>query len=271
MVAKLAFASGIVAAFMAANTARAADMATKAPPPMPAPAVYTWTGYYFGGNVGYGWGKDPVTTTGYELLSTTTPLTPGSANIHQDDWFGGVQAGYNWQTAPNWLVGLEADIQYSGMSDTANCVVACGASNGPAPVTYSTFSATDKLDWFGTLRARAGWVSGPALFYVTGGFAFGELTSSANVVGSNTFIGPFGGSYSSTALTSGWALGGGIETQLWAPAWTAKAEYLFVDLRGSSNTLNEVYVATFPGAVRNFTMGELRENIIRVGLNYHFN
>jgi outer membrane immunogenic protein len=105
-----------------AGQAGAADMAAKAaPPPMPAAPVMTWTGYYIGGNIGYAWGNDPKTTTGVALIDGSA-LNPGSATLHPNGGFSGLQSGYNWQVGPTWLVGFENDFQYSRIEGSAGCL-----------------------------------------------------------------------------------------------------------------------------------------------------
>lgn len=136
---------------------------------------------------------------------------------------GGVQAGYNWQNGP-WVFGVEGDIQASGAEQTF------------APWKFSN-------PWFGTLRGRAGYALGNVLFYGTGGLAFGELRA-------NTF----GLSESNSNL--GWTLGAGAEMGF-APNWSAKVEYLYVDLNNSN------FVVT--GASNGYRFG-----LIRAGVNYHF-
>lgn len=137
---------------------------------------------------------------------------------------GGVQAGYNWQTGP-WVFGAEGDIEATAAADTF------------APWKFSN-------PWFGTLRGRAGYAISNVLFYGTGGLAFGELTGQT-----------FGISESHTTL--GWTAGLGAEVGL-APHWSAKIEYLYVDLSSSqfvtvTNTSNGYRFGTF-----------------RAGVNYHF-
>src|SRR3954468_23676404 len=109
---------------------------------------------------------------------------------------GGVQAGYNWQNGP-WVFGVEGDIQASGAEETF------------APWKFSN-------PWFGTLRGRVGYALGNVMFYGTGGLAFGELRATT-----------FGLSESHT--NAGWTLGVGAEMGF-APNWSAKVEYLYVDL-----------------------------------------
>jgi len=136
---------------------------------------------------------------------------------------GGIQAGYNWQSG-SWVFGAEGDIQASGAEQTF------------APWKFSN-------PWFGTLRGRVGYALGNVMFYGTGGLAFGELRATT-----------FGLSESHT--TAGWTAGVGAEMGF-APNWSAKVEYLYVDLS------NNNFVVT--GASNGSRFG-----LIRAGLNYHF-
>jgi outer membrane immunogenic protein len=276
-------AVGIAAVMtLIATQAMAADLAAKAAPLAPAPvaAPPTWTGFYLGGNVGYAWGKDSKSTTGVELL-TGSAINPGSATLHPNGGFSGIQSGYNWQFAPTWLVGYESDFQYSRIKGSAGCLVPCGPQGTVPPlsfVNYQSFSVTDRLNWFGTVRGRFGYVAGPALLYLTGGLAYGQVERQANIAGSTLFIGGFSGSFDNTTTKVGWTLGGGLEAKLagWFPSWmgswngwSGKIEYLYIDLGHFTDNLNEIYVSGFPGAVRTVS-GNMRENIFRIGLNYQF-
>jgi outer membrane immunogenic protein len=160
--------------------------------------------------------------------------------------------------------------------------VACGISplfnTFPVVVTNQSFNVTDRLNWFGTVRGRLGYVAGPALLYVTGGLAYGQVEREANVAGNTLFLGGFSGSFDNTKTKVGWTVGGGLEAKLagWFPTWfgswtgwSAKAEYLYIDLGHFTDNLNETYTFAFPGAVRTVS-GNIRENIFRIGLNYQF-
>jgi outer membrane immunogenic protein len=136
---------------------------------------------------------------------------------------GGVQAGYNWQTGP-WVFGVEGDIQATGADDTF------------APWKFSN-------PWFGTVRGRAGYTVSNVLFYGTAGLAFGELSGQT-----------FGLAESHT--NAGWTAGVGAEVGL-LPNWSAKIEYLYVDLSSSN------FVIT--GMSNGYQFGT-----VRGGVNYHF-
>ena len=136
---------------------------------------------------------------------------------------GGVQAGYNWQNGP-WVFGVEGDIQVTGAEQTF------------APWKFSN-------PWFGTVRGRVGYALNHVLFYGTGGLAFGELR--AETLGVSESHG-----------SVGWTLGAGAEMGL-TRNWTARIEYLYVDL--SENR----FVTT--GLPHGSHFG-----LVRLGVNYRF-
>lgn len=166
----------------AADLARAPAYPMKADAPAAAP-VFSWTGFYIGGNTGYAWGSG----TG----------AAGAYGLNPDGWLGGGQMGYNFQFQNNVLVGLEADVDASNIS----------ASHGPV---------SSKLDYFGTVRARLGYAFDRVLPYVTGGLAWGNNKITANGV-------------SQSNTSTGWTAGAGVEYAL-TNNWTARAEYLYLDL-----------------------------------------
>src|SRR5882672_5774839 len=136
---------------------------------------------------------------------------------------GGVQAGYNWQSGP-WVFGVEGDIQITGADDTF------------APWKFSN-------PWFGTVRGRAGYAFNNIYLYGTGGLAFGELRAET-----------FG--LSETHTNAGWTVGAGAEFGL-VQNWTAKIEYLYVDLSNSNFSIT--------GVSNGYRFG-----LVRAGVNYHF-
>jgi len=281
----------------------AADLAarpyTKALPPVAAQPVYSWTGFYVGINGGYGVGRDSssqlaLSGPGFEFLDIGTPLYggPQNFNVATQGALGGAQIGYNWQTSANFVLGLEADIQASDIKGGTGCIVTCGTGVIAAPffpvslfpVLFSDNSVQHKIDWFGTVRARAGFTTGPSLFYVTGGLAYGDVKRSANVVVTTinpfSFIyGPptfndFAGSYSATTLKTGWTIGAGLESKIWNN-WSIKAEYLYVDLGSTTDTFNTVFTSPGPNEVGSIAATRTetsrnRDHIFRLGLNYGF-
>ena len=136
---------------------------------------------------------------------------------------GGFQGGYNWQNG-QFVFGAETDLQITGADDTF------------APYKFSN-------PWFGTLRGRAGYALNNILFYGTFGLAYGEVKGQFGALDENkTHV--------------GWAGGLGMEVGL-TPNWSAKVEYLYMDLS------NRAYSIT--GVTNGF-----ETNMLRFGVNYHF-
>jgi outer membrane immunogenic protein len=168
-----------------------------------------------------------------------------------------------------WVLGFETDLQWANLSST----VAVPGPTDPSRI----MTANEKLDWFGTARARAGitpWDR--ALIYVTGGLAYGHaalstgLTRVSLVTGANTCVVPPAGANncengSVTATRLGWTIGGGLEWAL-SNNWSLKAEYLYYDLGTVSHTMSD---PNFPGTVFNAS-ADLKGSIARAGLNYRF-
>jgi outer membrane immunogenic protein len=223
------------------------------------PPASNWAGFYLGGNVGGGIGRD---RTAYTLaqVGVSTELF----SLSPDGFNGGIQAGYNWQSA-NWVFGVEADIQGSSQRDNRACVQTCNPL--VAPVIFAAYDA--KLPWFGTARGRVGYSVGSSLFYATGGFAYGGVKT--NIAAA--FLGaPVNVEISNTR--TGWTVGGGIETPftflgLFGPSWTSKTEYLYVDLGTQTGAFAIPVVGAAPVLAVNST--QVHEHIFRTGLNYHFN
>lgn len=217
------FLLATVASIALANVASAADMparmATKA---VPYVALYNWTGFYVGANIGYGWGR----------VSDDAGATSNMNGV-----IGGGQIGYNWQMN-NLVLGLETDFQGSGQKNSGTGFI------GATPVTV-----TDRIRYFGTVRGRLGYAFDRTLLYVTGGYAYTnvsvDLTTPSGTASSNT-------------TKSGATVGAGLEYAFAGP-WSAKAEYLYVDTGTQAVTLL--------GVTENV---RIKNHIARVGVNYRF-
>jgi len=244
--------------------ASAADMAmrTKAPPIVVDPS-YNWSGFYIGGNVGYGWGDADTSFNPLPSAAAFVNLAPTTLGPDPQGVIGGVQAGYNWQ-AGKFVVGLEADIQASDIHGTA--LVTPIIQNSGVPFAGAGFlSASQRIDWFGTVRARAGFTPvDRLLLYVTGGLAYGNVSYAAQTDFRPVGTAAYPAAFSRTKV--GWTAGAGAE---WAFAsnWTAKVEYLYMDL-GNESAIANPLPANPP-----FQVGynwRTTEQIARVGLNYKF-
>jgi outer membrane immunogenic protein len=261
--AKLNFsATAAISAMLGISAASAADMAVKALRPAPIVAVYNWTGGYVGVNGGWAWdnsaGHLDAFSTGPGPLVDLGPavaagLVPTNLGAKHEGGFGGAQVGYNWQT-DRWVFGLEADIQGADIG-RANLIIVQGPG-GPVSTT-----GRDHIDWFGTLRGRIGLAANNVLFYGTGGLAYGGTNSSVSLLATPAQAGNFAGSVNDTRF--GWAAGAGVEWGI-TPNWTAKAEYLHVDLGSSSVTMTD---SQFPLAFATYSFHHQLDTV-RVGVNY---
>jgi outer membrane immunogenic protein len=216
----------------------------------------------------YGQGVDRISQFGPAFGGLGPGTSTADSVIAPKGFAGGIQIGYNWQGGRNWLVGFEADIQGTNQSDKActslYCIVQTQLGN---PTLTVANTAQQQLDWFGTVRGRVGVVNNNILFYATGGVAFAQVkqTIAENVNAPPTAV---FNTVSSTHNQIGWTAGGGIEAALWGN-WTAKAEYLYLDLGTIKTTLDDGGLpAGFIGRVD--TTSTVRDHIFRAGVNYRF-
>ena len=225
----------------------------------PARYATTWTGYYIGGNIGYGWGRseNEVSVAGLPpvLFGLSTASLAAGDRDRQDvnGVIGGFQSGYRWQFG-TWVMGLESDLQASGQKgDELYCNL------GGTTCAVASLNASHKLSWFGTSRTNFGFLATPStLIYGTAGVAYGQVKSDYNLI-----IGgiPFA-SVNFKDVKAGWTAGAGVEFAF-AGNWSAKLEYLYMDLGESELTVNVAGVST--RVTRSFT-----DHIGRLGVNYRF-
>lgn len=252
-----------VAAFSAPAVAADMRMPIKAPPPIAAP-IFSWTGFYIGVNGGgaFGTRNDVVVTETFNNALFVAGTWPGSGNFGTLDLtggFGGGQIGYNWQVQ-NWVFGFEADIQGGSIRDTATGTLAYIA----APNTI-TVAANHRVNWFGTARGRIGLAFDRVLMYATGGVAFGE--SRYNLTMTETF--GFVAAVANTDTRVGWVAGGGIEWAF-APNWSLKGEYQYIDLGRRTVGAAETTLAGAPTLFAISTPVRTDFHTGRIGINYRF-
>ncbi len=246
---KLAAAVALLGSVFATSSF-AADMPLKAPPmPVPVAPACVWCGGYIGINGGYAWGNNvgPVTFTnsvGEVFTTTGTTFNPRGG-------FGGGQIGYNWQNGA-FVWGLEADLQGAALK-----------SNTSGGVTFfgDHYAGERTIDFFGTFRGRLGVTAGNALFYATGGFAYGRVNDS--VMETNFLPGWVIGNNTDRA---GYVVGGGVEYKI-VTAWSAKIEYQYINL--GHDTLTGIYTGGGTVAIQSNALND-HFSTVRVGLNYQF-
>ena len=154
----LSLLAGTAALAIAASAAQAADLPSRyAPPPMVAAVpLFTWTGFYVGVNAGYGWNTNDSNT----FIDPVFGVVSGGGS--DGGFVGGGQIGYNYQFS-QFVIGLETDIQYADIG------------NGRGTFGQGFAGNNNNGNWFGTVRARAGFAFDRALVYATGGLAYGDI------------------------------------------------------------------------------------------------
>ena len=238
------------AAFGAAS-ASAADLAVKAPvyKAAPVPIVDMWTGFYVGGSVGYGAGGWNASSNQRVFNFENTTANPNVKGVT-----AGLQAGYNWRFAPQWVVGIEAEIvdplKAGEVWNDPGLGIPCGDCGPPGdfvprPGGPASLAHEWKLRWFGTVRARLGvtpvenW-----LLYVTGGPAVGGSQYSFTFAqpGAAAIPAPTNYALRTDKTTYGYSVGAGAETKLTAN-WSVKFEYLYSRLSAKSRSTRSTSTA----------------------------
>jgi outer membrane immunogenic protein len=221
---------GAAACIVLAAPAFAADLRprtyTKAPVYTAPEVVYNWTGFYIGGHVGGAF--------------------PGGSSFEGSDarFLGGVQGGFDYQFATNWVVGAEA--QYSWL----------GGNSGGGVVFPGGTLVTGNTDQLGSATARLGYAFGPTLLYAKGGYAWRG----------NNDIGVSVGGLPATFTTSGnhrdgYTVGAGLE-YMFAPNWSVKGEYQFYNLGNSTFTAG-------PAPIIGARFRD-DDHTVKLGINYRF-
>jgi opacity protein-like surface antigen len=211
----------------AVDAASSGDLLPQVYAPPVLPPSYEWTNCYGGLNAGGMWSPGMDFNRGMDAFAFT----------------GGGQVGCNWRAWNSFVWGGEADLQYTGLDGSRDEY----ATNASAHQDF-------RSRWLATFRGRAGWLVAPNMYlYGTGGLALVNNTSVSSV----TFNGTIN-NLSDSTTHAGWTVGAGLEW-MFTPRWSAKVEYLYVDIGHATNPL----------PIFNKDIS-LTENIFRVGINYHF-
>jgi outer membrane immunogenic protein len=225
-------AASLAALAAIASPALAADMPARTyskAPAYTAPAVvYNWTGFYIGGHVGGAFAGD-------------NSLVSNDARF-----MGGVQAGFDYQFAPNWVLGAEAQYSWLGGGNNNNGVISPGG-------TLVTASNADQL---GSVTGRLGYTWGPALLYAKGGYAWRD----GNNIGV-TAAGVPQAFTTSGNRKDGYTVGAGLE-YMFAPNWSAKAEYQYYNFGNTTLTAGPADIVG--------TRFRNDEHTVKAGINYRF-
>ena len=251
---KLTFVSAWVFALGCASNGFAADIV------VPPPVAPTWSGFYAGATAGGAWASfDPRTVAANNKFDPAANITgvdaAGMQSINPRSFTGGLEAGYNWQWG-NWVAGLEADLEsrhLEGLAINGGTYPAAGAGT-------LAISTSINSNWLFTARPRLGYAVNNWLFYVTGGLA---LTSQSATFMFADAASTEAGTFATTK--AGGVVGGGVEMAL-GDRWSVKGEYLFADFGQTTATGS---LSKVPAQILSHST-DLKENIARLGINYHF-
>ncbi|MCK1639028.1 porin family protein [Bradyrhizobium sp. 157] len=232
----------LAAAALAIGTvsASAADLAarpyTKAPAPIA--AVYSWTGFYIGADVGYGWGRSTGT------LTNAAGLFPVPYSLDPSGVIGGGFVGFNYQIS-NVVLGVEADWQASDLNDSGNFLL------GGIP----TYAISTTVNDYGSVRGRLGLAFDRWMVFGTAGYAWGSWDTSYAFIGTPPFV------TASVSSHDGWTAGAGIE-YAFVDNWLARVEYRYTDLGRAS------FVSPLTNSAE--VGNRVTINDVRVGIAYKF-
>ena len=244
-------------------TTQAADLYGGSYKDEPAPAPYVspfrWTGFYMGADIGGAWAR------GADVSSRCSPTglcnqQSAFGNVDASSFIGGVHAGYNWNVAPKWVLGVEGDFSWTSLDGSAAApdVTAAGFVVAPGGHTWSR-----DVQWLASVRGRLGFnVSPMTLLYFTGGVAWQDADYTASQT--RTPFSTAATSFSET--TTGYVLGGGLE---WAMAknWVIRGEYLYYSFDGESASARH---SPGPPLKANFDWSDSDVHSVRAGLSYKF-
>jgi outer membrane immunogenic protein len=229
----------------------AADIAVKAPPPPPPPPVFSWTGFYVGGNVGGAWSNNRWTDS---LFLTNF------GNNNNGVFIGGGQIGGNYQIG-QFVIGGEWDFDWAANNHNNNGIIIPGVGN---------IVVTNNNRWITTVAARFGWAIDHWLLYGKAGGGWvgnNNLTISNLTTGVSFTCGTFTSFTNCGNNTGGWLVGAGFE-YAFTNNWTVKVEY---DYLGLGNRTFFVPAASPFLAGDTFTSNNRNVQMVKVGFNYLFN
>jgi len=176
---------------------------------------------------------------------------------------GGFQAGYNWQFAPTWVVGLEGDWAWAKTGGSFNQPWVTNPGSIPVPGSFTTMGST--LDWVSSLRARLGYLVLPNLMaYGTVGGAWGKIDYVASNSGG---VIPYATSTAFSNTQGGWVAGGGLEWMI-TNNWLLRGEYLYYNLNSSPSVV--VGAPGFPGNPSGYSWSNTNVSVARAALSYKF-
>jgi outer membrane immunogenic protein len=226
-----------ISAVALGSVALAADLPSEKGPPVyapPPPPAFSWTGFYIGGQVGYGWGTVSSSST------DARGVTAANVSANPSGILGGGHVGYNYQIS-QFVFGLEAD--------------ANGSSEGASVLNPNTgFTGFGSKEFDASIRGRLGIAFDRILVYATGGGEYGDFR-----LGNTS---PAGATEVHYPDHFGWTVGGGIEYAI-DNNWSVRAEYRYTDYGPFSvayTTLGTPYSINY----------HITDNRVQAGFSYKF-
>lgn len=256
-----------ISALITLTTAALADDRSTGSSSKPGATYATgWVGLYVGINAGgmnsadnsFGFSATDTGNAGLGSIFSGPGALPRSFTMTESGGLVGGTIGYNWQITPHWILGAEADLDYAGLRSSATLI-------GPFGTQYPHRLS---MDFLGTARGRLGYAPTPdLLLFGTGGLAYAKTNFGSAFVCTN--CAPLSAtepltSTSTSKLSLGWSAGAGTEWKF-STHWSAKAEYVYVDLGPIGNTI----VYTYGPSISTLTSKhDIREHVFRLGLNW---
>ena len=257
MYRKILLAS-VGAVALSGSAALAADLPSQAPPPVYVPPVpiFTWTGIYVGGQIGYAWTSGNNNFTGFDPFFPGAPFLSTSIGGTPSGVIGGANVGYNYQIN-QWVLGLEGSVDGTSLKNTAAAFFPDG----------TTLSAHSTADIQGSIRGKLGVAWDRALIYGTGGVAFGGFNTDVSIANTGFLNGgnPFFASGNVSTTRVGWTVGGGIQYAV-TNNWSIFAEYRYTNF-GDIRENNFGLLPT--GAFFNGNR-QIHQNQVQAGFDYKF-
>lgn len=266
VVKKALLALAVGAAVVSSAPALAADIAM---PVKAAPAyapVFNWTGFYVGGFIGGAFAdrnatsSEPCTVIGCVSLFTQGGVVVPNSTSLDSSFTAGATIGYNWQAPGSaWVFGLEGEVGWMRVDGSVRDV------NAPPPaLSPGGFDSTEMGDFYAIIAGRLGYSFGTVLLYAKGGIAFVDKNYSYT---SNIGISSVTLTHDETQVT--WALGAGLEWAF-APKWSLKGEYLYIDTRETYTARGTIVGGAFNGAAVVNTHSDPGLHTLKLGVNYRF-
>ena len=225
-----------VVALAAALGAPAGAADLRRPPPLPYVPPPIWTGFHVGAYAGFAFSGEDATSAFFG--------TPVTFSTNPSGVLGGLEAGYDYQFSPNWLVGAELDLSWTTASGNFNFITTTPAG----AVASGIFNSNHH--WYDTFTGRVGYLISDWVLYAKGGAAW--INADYNLAAN----GPFGGG-SVNDTRAGYTLGLGAEW-MFGPGWSTKLEYDYLGFGNNSYALGGF------GTTVNTHVQQ-----IKVGVNYH--